>query len=250
LLSNSFNKSAWNDAIELFERALTLDPQNLTAMMALAVALDVRADNHWSKDPAGDIARADELTNAAMALQPDDTWVNWAKARLSASKQQWRSALTEAETAIANDRNNARAYADAGVYKMYLGRSEDGIADIETALRLSPHENQVPEWQLHLCYGHNFLAQWEQAIEWCSKATENNPAHGYPLAALAASYAWAGHDKEAKDAVAQLLKVDPNFTVQTLQHRVSDDPTFNSEMDRIVEGLRKAGAPEGPVKTN
>jgi hypothetical protein len=58
------------------------------------------------------------LTKAAMALQPDDTWVHWAKARLFASKQQWRSALTEAETAIADDRNNARAYADVGSYKM------------------------------------------------------------------------------------------------------------------------------------
>src|SRR5262249_10194679 len=110
LLSNSFNKSAWNDAIKLFERSLALDPQNLTAMTALAVALDTLADNRWSEDPARDIARADELTNTAMALQPDDTWVHWAKARLFASKQQWRSAPTEAETAIADDRNNARAY--------------------------------------------------------------------------------------------------------------------------------------------
>jgi adenylate cyclase len=46
LLSNSFNQSAWNDAIKLFERSLALDPQNMTALTGLAVALDVRADNH------------------------------------------------------------------------------------------------------------------------------------------------------------------------------------------------------------
>jgi class 3 adenylate cyclase/TolB-like protein/Flp pilus assembly protein TadD len=250
LLSNSFNKSAWNDAIKLFERSLALDPQNMTAMTALAVALDTRADNHWSEDPAGDIARADELTNAAMALQSDNTWVHWAKARLFASKLQWRSALTEAEMAIADDRNNARAYADAGSYKMYLGRGDEGISDIETALRLSPHENQVREWQTHLCYAHDLLGQWEQAIDWCTKAAANNPSHGFALAALANAYAWSGHDKEAKDVVAQLKRADPNFSVQLWQHRVSDDPTFNAQMDRAVEGLRKAGVPEGPVKTN
>ena len=48
----------------------------------------------------------------------------------------------------------------------------------------------------------------------------------------------------------ELKKVNPNFTVQVWQRRVSDDPTFNAQMDRAVEGLRKAGAPEGPVKTN
>jgi TolB-like protein/Flp pilus assembly protein TadD len=250
LVSNNINKPAWNEAINLFERTLALDPQNMTALTGLAIALDVHADNHWSQDPAADMVRAGELTNAAMALQPDDTWVHWVKGRQLASQQQWRSALTEAEASLAADRNNARAYADAGFYKMHLGRSEDGIADIETALRLSPHENQVPEWQLHLCYSHDFLGQWEQAIEWCSKAATNNVAHGYPLAALAGAYSWAGQDKEAKDVAAQLLDADPNFTVQVLQHRVSDDPTFNSQMDRIVEGLRKVGLPDGPAKTN
>jgi hypothetical protein len=35
-----------------------------------------------------------------------------------------------------------------------------------------------------------------------------------------------------------------------LQERESNDPTFNSQMDRIVEGLRKAGVADGSVKTN
>ena len=30
----------------------------------------------------------------------------------------------------------------------------------------------------------------------------------------------------------------------------SDDPTFNMQYQRIVEGLRKAGVPEGEKKTN
>jgi hypothetical protein len=30
----------------------------------------------------------------------------------------------------------------------------------------------------------------------------------------------------------------------------SDDPTFKAQHARILEGLRKAGAPEGTAKTN
>jgi tetratricopeptide (TPR) repeat protein len=134
---------------------------------------------------------------------------------------------------------------------MYLGRSDEGIGDIETALRLSPHENQVPEWQTRLCFAHELLGQWEQAIDWCTKVAVDNPSNGFALAAVAGAYASTGHDKEAKDLVAQLKKVAPTCTVQLWQqHRVSDDPTFNAQMDRAVEGLRKAGVPEGPVKTN
>jgi adenylate cyclase len=251
LLSNSFNQSAWNDATKLFERALTLDPQNMTALTALAVALDTRADNHWSEDPAGDIKRAEELTNAAMALQPDDTWVHWAKARLFASKQQWRSALTEVEMAIADDRNNSRAYADAGYYKMHLGHSQDGLADIETALRLDPHSNQAAEWQTHLCYLRAHLAQWEPAIEQCEKAVAAAPWDKPALGALAAAYAWAGYEKEAKESAVKLSARDPNF-LQSVRKSMDahDDPTFKAELARIMEGLRKAGVPEGTAKTN
>jgi hypothetical protein len=68
---------------------------------------------------------------------------------------------------------------------------------------------------------------------------------------LAAANAWAGHDKEAKDAAAQLQKLYPGFTLQTLPGmHMSDDPTYNAQLQRIVEGLRKAGVPEGEAKTN
>jgi adenylate cyclase len=55
--------------------------------------------------------------------------------------------------------------------------------------------------------------------------------------------------KEAKDAVAQLQEQNPGFTVQTWASiHWSDDPTFNAQYARIVEGLRKAGLPEGEAK--
>ena len=61
----------------------------------------------------------------------------------------------------------------------------------------------------------------------------------------------AGHDKEAKDAVAELRKVDPAFTVKTVAGwHPSDDPTFKAQFARYLEGLRKAGVPEGTAKTN
>jgi adenylate cyclase len=47
-----------------------------------------------------------------------------------------------------------------------------------------------------------------------------------------------------------LQKVYPGFTLQTWAGRhMSDDPTYNAQYQRIVEGLRKAGVPEGEQKT-
>ena len=64
---------------------------------------------------------------------------------------------------------------------------------------------------------------------------------------LAASYAWRGQKAEAAAAVVELLKVRPDFTVETLEQdgaQYSDNPTFRKQFQSIVEGTRTAGLPE------
>jgi adenylate cyclase len=245
------SKATLNDAVTLSERALALDPQNARALRVLTNALVDRVVDQWSDDPAGDIARADKTSDAALALQPDDSWAHSSKAWVLFAERQWGSAVAQAEAAIALDRNNARNHAWASFWKMFLGRSEDGFAGIETALRLSPRDPNVPWWQFYMCALHADLAHWEQAIEWCNKSVAGLPQAWYPLVGLASANAWAGHDKEAKQAAAQLQKVYPDFTVQTWAGiHWTDDPTFNAQNQRVLDGLRKAGVPEGDKKTN
>ncbi len=167
------------------------------------------------------------------------------------NKRQWRAAISQAEAALADNPNYADARAKGSFWNKFLGHSEDGVGGIETALRLSPRDPAVPQWPSIMCHLHNHLAQWEQAIEWCNKAVAGGNQSFFPLVDLAAANAWAGHDKEAKEAAAQLQKVYPGFTVQTWAGiHWSDDPTFNEQYARLVEGLRKAGVPEGEKKTD
>jgi adenylate cyclase len=245
------SKANLNDAVTLSERAIALDPQNARALWVLACALVSRVWDHWSDDPAGDIARAETAVDPALALQPQNSWVHHAKGQVYRVKRQWRPAITEFEAAIALDPNNAASQAQASFQKMYLGRSEEGFAGVETALRLSPRDPNVPWWQFYMCSLHAHLAHWDQAIEWCEKAAAGMPQIWFPNANLAAANAWAGRDKEAKDAAAQLQKLYPGFNLQTLPGmHLSDDPTYNAEIQRIIEGLRKAGVPEGEQKTD
>ncbi len=245
------SKATLNDAIALSESALALDPQNMRALTVLASALNYRVANQWSEDPAGDIAGTEKLVNSALALQPDDPSAHMAKADLFFNKRQWRAAISQAEAALADNPNYADARAKGSFWNVFLGHSQDGFVGIETALRLSPRDPAVPQWQLFMCHLHNHLGQWEQAIEWCNKAVAGGNQSFFPLVDLAAAYTWTGQDKEAKETVAQLRKLYPDFTVQTWAGiHWSDDATFNAQYQRIVEGLRKAGVPGGDKKTN
>ncbi len=243
------SKSVNSEVIDLDERAMALDPQNERAMADLAVAVDDRVTMHWSEDPAGDLARAEKLIDSALALQPNDARAHIAKAEVSFNKQQWTAAISQGEVALADDPNYALARAEPSFWNVFLGHAEDSFTGIETALRLSPRDPDMSWWQWFMCHAHTHLAQWEQAIEWRGKSIASGNQSFFPFVDLAAANAWAGHDKEAKEAAAELQKVYPGFTVQTWAGiHWSDDPTFNAQYQRIVEGLRKAGLPEGEAK--
>jgi adenylate cyclase len=151
-LWNSSGESKLDDVVNLYERALALDPHNVPAMTGLAGVLQTRVTQLASKDPGADIARADELINAAVALQPDNSSAHGTKGWLFFAKRQWGQAIAEEETAIAEDRNNADAHAAASFFKMWLGHSENGFSGVETALRLSPRDPNVPTWQFFMCH--------------------------------------------------------------------------------------------------
>jgi adenylate cyclase len=245
------SKANLNDVVTLSERALALDPQNVEALTVLAETLVDRVLDRWSGDPASDIARAEKTVDAALALQPENSWAHFSKGQIDFAKRQLGQSNTEFETSIALDPNNANAHAFIGFLKVFFGRAENGLAEVETAFRLSPRDPSAPWWQFYMCVLHNHLEQWEQAIPRCEKSIAGIPQVFYPYVELAAAYALAGHDKEAKETVAQLQKVQPGYTVQTWAGRhMSDDPTYNAQYQRVIEGLRKAGLPEGEKKTN
>jgi adenylate cyclase len=238
-----------NAAISLFEQALALDANNVPALVGLAHGMNARVMRFISTAPEQDIARGDEAVDRALAIQPENSSANLAKAELSFDRGQIASAIAQAERAVATDPNNADAQAQASFWRMFVGRSEDGFAGVEKALRLGPQDPSAPQWQFYICHLHTHLAQWEKAVPWCVKSLAGGPGNFYPLVDLAAAHAWLGHDKDAREAATELQKVYPGFTVKTwAKIRWTDDPTFNAQYARVVEGLRKAGVPEGEAE--
>lgn len=84
-----------------------------------------------------------------------------------------KAAPTQARTVAAGPAPAASGSGDpitpdygAPVEKAFVGRGDEGIPDPETALRQSPRDGGIPNWQYYICYIHNLLARWEKAIEW------------------------------------------------------------------------------------
>ena len=70
----------------------------------------------------------------------------------------------------------------------------------------------------------------------------------YPIAHfhLAAALAHRGRLDEARSAVGAGLALNSTFTISRYREgAASDTPTFLAERERVYDGMRKAGAPEG-----
>ncbi|MFZ2105914.1 MAG: guanylate cyclase, partial [Roseiarcus sp.] len=243
-----------NEAIDDFERTLRIDPEQPEALVGLSRALASKVINLSSANPVEDANRADTSASKALSVHPENAAAHLAKAFAifagiwvgtnANTIGQWDIVVAETDAAIADDRNLAEAYASAGLWKLFVGRAAEGFIGIETALRLSPHDPTRFSWEFEICALHAYLAQWDQAIEWCRKSLATQP-YILSFLTISAAYAWAGRDADAHAAVSELLKLKPGFTVQTwAKVKRSDNPTYLLGLQRIVEGLRKAGLPE------
>jgi adenylate cyclase len=258
-----FSATTHKDAIDDYERALKLDPNLVRARFGLSAVLTEGIMLGFSADARGDAMRAEKLADEALSAEPGNAYAHYVKAYVQQPliitglrrppAPQWESGIAEADTAISIDRNLAPAHEISGYWRVFLGRAGEGIAGVETAIRLSPHAPGRPFWEFELCHLHTHLAHWQEAIEHCRLAIQGAPNFWYPYADVAAANAWLGRDAEAKAALADLLKLKPDMTAQAYLaagSMFSENAVFAQQIARMVEGMRKAGLPEGDKKTN
>ncbi|MFZ0209878.1 MAG: tetratricopeptide repeat protein, partial [Roseiarcus sp.] len=102
-------------------------------------------------------------------------------------------------------------------------------------------------WMLHTGLAKLHLGSWEQAAESLRRAIEANRNHPHPHFALAAALAQLGRLDEAHSAVQAGLALFPTFAISRARAGYtarSGHPTYLTQLEPILEGLRKAGVPE------
>jgi tetratricopeptide (TPR) repeat protein len=87
------------------------------------------------------------------------------------------------------------------------------------------------------------LGRFDAAINEYRKAIDLGARMFFDYASLAAAYAQANKVDEAKAALAEARRLNPSITVRWMKEHTPNLPA-------VLDGLRKAGMPEGEAKTN
>jgi TolB-like protein/class 3 adenylate cyclase/Flp pilus assembly protein TadD len=245
-----FNKGFTPDSVAqargFFDRALTADPGNVDALVGSAAAEAIEGANSFATDPMTAFAAAEAKLTKALSSVPDHAHGHMWLGLVEIFTKRAARGIAECEYALALDRNLANAHSAIGYGKILIGRAEETEAHIAEALRLSPRDTLIYVWMTTAGAAKLHLGSYEQTVAWCRRAIEPNP-YARAYIALAAALAQLGRIDEAQSAVEAGLALNPTYTIsraRALWTAMSDNPTYLAELERMLEGLRKAGVPE------
>ncbi|HEV8712260.1 MAG TPA: tetratricopeptide repeat protein, partial [Candidatus Binatia bacterium] len=223
-------------AQQLFEKAIALDPQYAEAYARLSRTLSREWNYQWSQDPQT-LERAFVLAQQAVALDDSLPRAHEELAYAYLYKRQHEQAIVAAKRAITLAPNEAEGSVRLGLILNFTGRPEEAIGLIEKAVRLNPRYPYDYLAQLGMAYG--LAGRYEEAIPTLQSATIRNPNFSSPHMHLAVSYSEVGRDAEARAEVAELRRLNPNFSLEGVRRVMPfKDP---ADLERYLTALRKAG---------
>jgi TolB-like protein/class 3 adenylate cyclase len=229
-----------------FERALALDPGNVDALVWIATADIVSGPALFSVDRAARLAAAEAAASKALSLAPDHAAAHWSMGAVKNFTNHASEAIAEFERALVLDRNNAVAHGHIGLAKIFFGRAEETEAHIQEALRLSPRDPLAYTWAVFAGMAKLHLGKDEEAAAWLRHSIEFNRNYSTAHFYLAASLAQRGKLDDARAVAVVGFTLDPTFTIRRFRDSgSSDNPVYLAGRERAIEGLRKAGIPEG-----
>ena len=245
-LNKGFTPHHLAQAREFFQRALALDPNNIEALVGTAM-VDVRSANNFATDDwSACFATAEAIVSKALSLAPEHARAHFALGLIQIFTKRVTQGIAECERALALDRNLARAHGAIGLAKYIMGRGDETEAHIQEALRLSPRDRSAHGWMASAGLAKLGLGADEEAVERLRRSVEINRHHPVSHFWLAAALAHVGRLDEARSEVRAGLAINPTFTISRLRDfGATDDHTELTRGKRVVDGMRKAGVPDG-----
>ena len=218
----------------------------MNALVGTALANYAIVTGFFTDDRAEHLTAAEVTVTKALSLAPNHPLAHLVLGLVQIFTNRAAQGIAECERALALDRNLASAHANIGAAKLYLGRGGETEAHVEQALRLSPRDNNVYIWSIFIGLAKLWRGADAEAIVWLRRSLEAN--RNFPMGHfyLAAALAHLGELDEGRATAQAGLALNPSFSIRRFRtNSPSNHPVYLAGRERVYEGLRMAGVPEG-----
>ncbi len=228
------------EAIDLFTRAIDLDPNYSQAHGMRALCLAWRTCQGW-EDRETAFAEITEGANRAVACDPQEPWAYLAHGLLAMAKRSNIEAVVAFNRAIDANPNFAYAYGLLGCAHSAGGRPALAIECIDRGVRLSPRDIFGDEYHLYYSFAHFQAGRYVEATSSALLGIQQRPDHPALYIMAAASCGLGGDIDKAKELVAQLNSLVPNLSAGYLEKHFHY--CHQEDRSRLAMGLRSGGLP-------
>lgn len=227
-------------AQRLFKAALALDDRLVEGWAGLAYVLGSMALNFPGTEREEQIVRGEEAVARALLLDPNHVDGHFASGRLHVARRRLDQAAAEYETTIALDRNYVAGWAQLGALRIAQGRPAECMPLVEKAIRLSPRDPFLGNWQSFIGQAMLLLGDTQAALQWLLRSVSNNPKYHFARLWLAVAQSLAQDHRAARASVEAALQISPALTLSSFTRAWVQ----SEARDRIRQALRQAGLPE------
>jgi adenylate cyclase len=236
----SWTRGGSAESLRLASRALEIDPRcGFAATLAGECHLrNVREG--WAADPKSEIAEGFRLLRLAISIDGNATFALSMLGNATASfSDDYDTGREMVDRAVALNPNSSRVWEQRGWTYLLARQPEEAIRSFERRIRLSPFDPFLFSTFVGTSVAFICLSRFDEAVSAAKKSVRQNPLHPFTYCCLASALAHLGREAEAREAVAGLLELEPNFRIS---ERVAHGG--GSRFQLCIDGLRKAGLPE------
>jgi TolB-like protein/predicted Zn-dependent protease len=224
------------------KEALALDPNYTFAIGILAWSHLVEVWNGWSKSPRDSMKKAVELADKALTIDENDASSHALLGSIYLAQKKWDKAVEEGERAVELSPSGSDVNGLLGITLSSVGRQKEAISLFEKAIRLNP---TAPNWLYQtLARAQILIGNYQDAVISLKRVIEKNHKHLPARRYLIVAYSLSNQDEEAKSQVEEYLKLRPSANIENWKKGANFKN--RTDIDLIVNALRKAGLPEKP----
>ena len=215
---------------------LARNPNFLSAYPVLSLSY-ARQWTFQQNQDAQTLTQALEAAQRAVALNGSFGPAHWTLGFSYLYQRQYEQAIAEMEQATAVDSNWADSYAGLAMALSYAGKSDEAVRMAEETLRWKPQTVDVHLWPVGAAY--YFAGKPAEAIAPLKQYLSRYPNILTAHLLLASAYSELGQIAEAQAAAAEVLRINPQFSLEVHKQREPiKDPAV---LERHIAALRKVG---------
>ncbi len=237
-LCSQLSEESSGKMLPLLDRAITLAPGYAQALAMKGWITMWRAFQGW-EDMGYALALGRDLVQQAIAADDKEPWTYLAQAMIAFATRDNALAMAAISQAVAINPNSAFAHGQLGLAHANGGRAADAIPCIDYALRLSPREAFLGDFQFYYAMAHFQGANYERGLHYAREAHRLRSGHVVPLIIGTACAGLLDNREAAADLLARLKSLVPDIS----RNAVAVTSSFVRAEDRarLVEGLARAG---------